>query len=207
MPANVHLPRGRITLDPNDPLYVTPSPIPEHARILDVGCGPGQTLIAASKDRRAYGVDVSFEALTLGRTLTGRVTFICGVAEALPFRDCSFDFVIARVSLPYTNIGRSVREIHRVLKPEGQIWAVFERMSLPFRTRLWRNPKFYLLLPYLWLNTLAFHAFGRSIPFIDGQYRGYQTVSGVTRVLKKAGFDEVHVIKGLHLVTTARRPF
>jgi SAM-dependent methyltransferase len=131
MPANVHLPRGRITLDPNDPLYVTPSPIPEHARILDVGCGPGQTLIAASKDRRAYGVDVSFEALTLGRTLTGRVTFICGVAEALPFRDCSFDFVIARVSLPYTNIGRSVREIHRVLKPEGKSGRCLRECPFP----------------------------------------------------------------------------
>lgn len=205
MSTEGHLEELKIALDPSDPRRVVPTGIPEGAHVLDVGCGAGQTLIAACQQGRTFGLDISFAALALGKTLTDKVIFVCGAAENLPFRNCSFDFVIARVSLPYTNIPVSVREIRRVLRPQGQLWAVFERISLPFQIGLYKNPGFWLLLPYLWLNTLLFHTWGKSIPFIDGKYHGYQTVTGISRVLQKAGFIGISVTKGLHLVVTAHR--
>src|SRR5437879_10359663 len=114
MATDGHLEELKIALDDRDPRRVVPTAIPEDANVLDVGCGAGQTLIAACQHTRAFGLDISFAALTLGRTLTDRVIFVCGSAENLPFRDFSFDFVIARVSLPYPNIPASVREILRV---------------------------------------------------------------------------------------------
>src|SRR5437867_7613895 len=104
-----------IARDPTDPRHVNPPPFPPDRRVLDVGCGAGQTLIACYGDRRAFGIDVDLDALKLGRSLTNRVAFVCGATEHLPFRDCGFDVVIARVSLPYTDLRLSLPEIRRVL--------------------------------------------------------------------------------------------
>jgi ubiquinone/menaquinone biosynthesis C-methylase UbiE len=184
---------------------IVPPNIPEGMKVLDVGCGTGQVLIEHYGDQCSFGIDIDFSALTLAKTQTDKVVFVCGRAEALPFQDASFEFVIARVSLPYTNIATSLHEISRVMKTDGQLWAVLERLSLPFWTGLYKKPRFYVFLPYLLFNTLVFRIFSKSIPFVDGKYRGYQTVVGLKRALKSAGFADIHVTKGLHLVTTARR--
>jgi predicted RNA methylase len=44
----------------------------KHKRILDVGCGMGQTLFAAQlpSDIEAYGVDCDLEAIKAGRRLS-----------------------------------------------------------------------------------------------------------------------------------------
>src|SRR5436309_9991177 len=111
---NPHLAELKIALDSNDRRSVNPANIPAGAKVLDVGCGAGQTLIVKCGERYSFGIDIDFSALALGRTLTNQVGFVCGAAESLPFRDRSFEFVIARVSLPYTNILKSLREISRV---------------------------------------------------------------------------------------------
>jgi ubiquinone/menaquinone biosynthesis C-methylase UbiE len=181
-----------------------PANIPKGFRVLDVGCGNGQALIENCGDRYSFGLDIDLGVMRIGKALTKNVAFVCGRAEALPFRDSSFDFVIARVSLPYTDILKSLREIRRVLKAGGQLWTLFERLSLPFRTDLYKKPRFWALYPYLLLNTLFFHALTKSIPFIDGKYRGYQTIAALRRALKIAGFEDIQIAKRLHLVATAR---
>jgi ubiquinone/menaquinone biosynthesis C-methylase UbiE len=184
---------------------VEPPAIPAWMKVLDVGCGAGQTLVTNCGDRYSFGIDIDWNVLAAGKTLTEKVGFICGSAEAMPFRDCTFDFAIARVSLPYTNIPISLSEIRRVLKPQAQLWAVLERPSLPFHIGLYKRPRFYVLLPYLFFNTALFHLFSTSVPFIDGKYRGYQTVAGLRRALRKSGFEEIRVVRSLHLITMARR--
>src|SRR4051812_43284819 len=119
-----HLEELAIALNANDRKRFVPIDIPENATVLDIGCGAGQTLIATCENRYSVGVDINLSALKLGKTLTDRVEFVCGTAESLPFRDASFSYVIARVSLPYTDIPRSLREITRVLEPGGQLWAL-----------------------------------------------------------------------------------
>jgi ubiquinone/menaquinone biosynthesis C-methylase UbiE len=106
-----------------------PTNIPKGARVLDVGCGEGQLLISNCDDRCSFGLDIDLSVLQLGKTRTKNVAFVCGRAEALPFRDGSFDFVIARVSLPYTDIQKSLREIGRTLKAGGLLWVDGEVIS------------------------------------------------------------------------------
>jgi SAM-dependent methyltransferase len=49
---------------------------------------------------------------------------IVGVAEALPFADCSFDGVVLQAVLEHVPDGdRTLREIHRVLTPGGRLYV------------------------------------------------------------------------------------
>jgi SAM-dependent methyltransferase len=95
-----HLGELKVALDPQDPRRILPPSLPRAAKVLDVGCGAGQSLIAAYPDRVAFGIDVDVEALQLGRTLTSSVCFAAARAESLPFESSQFDLVFARVSLP-----------------------------------------------------------------------------------------------------------
>ena len=174
--------------------------------VLDVGCGSGHLLSSYSKAARAIGIDIDGGVLASAAGRTKHVTFTCAAAESLPFRDCTFDVVLSRVALPYTNIRKSLSEIRRVLRPGGQFWAVLERPSLPFHLGLHRNPRFYFLAPYLLINTLLFRFLTVSVPFVDGRYRGYQTQAGVRRALRKTGLDEVRIVGSLHLIVLAERP-
>jgi ubiquinone/menaquinone biosynthesis C-methylase UbiE len=128
-----HLGELAIALDPKHPSHVLPPIAPEVKRVLDIGCGAGQTLIAACPDRDCVGVDVDPAALRLGRTLAQPIRFVAARAESLPFSNARFDLVIARVSLPYTNIPRALAEIHRVLAPGGRVWMTLHRLRFAWR--------------------------------------------------------------------------
>src|SRR3954452_15198821 len=64
-----------IALNPNHPRHILPPALPSSFKVLDVGCGAGQTLLAAYPDRQTVGVDVSREALKAGRSLTDKTYF------------------------------------------------------------------------------------------------------------------------------------
>jgi SAM-dependent methyltransferase len=99
----------------------------EVVRVLDVGCGAGQELwpFLSVRGALAVGIDVAPEVGRVGRALaaahSGKTppVFLRGTAEALPFRSGSFDVVICRLALPYTDNDATVREIARVLRPGG----------------------------------------------------------------------------------------
>lgn len=171
--------------------------------MLDVGCGAGQTLIAAYPDQLTYGIDIDPSALRLGRTLTQNVCFACAKAEALPFRPGEFDFVMARVSLAYTDIRKSLREIRRVLKPGGLLWITLHPFAIPWaqaKTSSWKGKLFFA---YIVLNSLLFHLTQRQFPFL-GKYESFQTEGGMRRVLGHCGFSDVVVEQGRHFLVTAR---
>lgn len=95
-------------------------------RVLDVGCGAGQELIPfVAGGAEGVGVDVAPEVGRGGRELFGaelpdaRVEFARAAAENLPFEGQSFDVVVCRLALPYTDNSRALAEIARVLRPSG----------------------------------------------------------------------------------------
>jgi SAM-dependent methyltransferase len=95
-------------------------------RVLDVGCGAGQELLPFVREgARGVGIDLDPGAAPHGRRLyarhrpDGRVAFLTGAAERLPFADDSFDVAICRVALPYTDNARALAEMGRVLRPGG----------------------------------------------------------------------------------------
>lgn len=95
-------------------------------RVLDVGCGPGTyhtPLIALGA--RVVGCDASpgmvREALANSRANRYPVGLAQASAEALPFRDASFERVMANHVLYHVpDIPLALREIRRVLQPGGR---------------------------------------------------------------------------------------
>src|SRR5438309_1752856 len=80
------------------------------SRVLDVGCGAGQELLpfVQGLGARGVGVDISPTAIEVaqrqfaGLDCHGQMEFSCCPAESLPYRDGTFDVVMSRVALPYT---------------------------------------------------------------------------------------------------------
>ncbi len=197
-----HLGELRVAQDRSHPSHILPPPVPAESRTLDVGCGAGQTLLAAYPDRITFGLDIDIEALRLGRTLTRNVRFACGKAEALPYRNNEFDLVTARVSLAYTDIPMSLREIHRVLKPGGTLWMTLHPLSVPWAVAKHAHWKGKIYFAYIVANSMFFHFFHRQFSFF-GRYESFQTELGMRRLLTRCGFRGVTVVRGHHFVMTA----
>ena len=184
------------------PIYCPP-PLPVSSKVLDIGCGAGQTLALAYPDRVSFGIDIDFDALSLGRTFTDRVCFVCGKAEALPWPNDHFDLVIARVSLVYTNINTSLREIHRVLKQGGDLWVTLHPFPFPWRQVKSSNYKGWIFFAYIVLNSALFHLAGKQFPFL-GRYESFQTEGSMSRALTRTGFRNISFKRGRHFLVTAR---
>jgi ubiquinone/menaquinone biosynthesis C-methylase UbiE len=201
--VDYHRAELRIALDPNHPAHLLPPQLPLSNRVLDIGCGAGQTLIGAYPDRVSYGLDPNLEALKLGKSLTDRVCFVCGKAESLPFPNNHFDMVIARVSLPYTNVGVSLREIHRVLRRDGKLWITLQNFSRRWRQARSQNYKGWIFFAYVLLNSALFHVTQKLVPFW-GRYDSFQTERGISRALIKNGFREISISRDKFFLVTAR---
>ena len=208
-----HMRELEIARDPTSPAYLLPVFGPGERTVLDVGCGAGQTLIAAGADteRRAVGLDIDPEALALGRTLTKHVEFVAGRAEQLPFASESFDLVISRVALPYAHIPRALGEMARVLKAGGRCWLVLHAPSFAWGELLAaaRRGRLRALLyqGYVLANGLLLALLGRQVayPLKRTRFESVQTVGSMRRALGRAGFIDVVVRRERFFVVTARR--
>lgn len=89
-------------------------------RILDAGCGTGNNLRHLARFGRAFGVDLSEEALAFCRTRG--VAAARAALLALPFADARFDCVTSLDVIYHrwvTDDAAAVREMARVLRPGG----------------------------------------------------------------------------------------
>jgi ubiquinone/menaquinone biosynthesis C-methylase UbiE len=203
MSEHYHGAELKIALDPSHPAHILPPPLPGSRRVLDIGCGAGQTLIAAYPDRVSFGLDIDLDALKLGKSLTDRVCFVCGKAESLPWPNGQFDMVIARVSLAYINIAASLKEMHRVLSKGGELWMTLHPFSVPWRQAKSSNYKGRIFFAYIVLNSICFHFTQKQFPFL-GRYESFQTERGISQALVKNGFEGISIRRGKHFLVTAR---
>jgi SAM-dependent methyltransferase len=98
-------------------------------RALDVACGPG---IVTGELKRAgmiaIGLDLTAEMLREASSRGGH--YLRGDGARLPFEDGSFDVVVCRNSFHhFADPQASLREMARVLRPEGRV--VIEDMQAP----------------------------------------------------------------------------
>ncbi len=90
-------------------------------RILDAGCGTGGTLRHLTEYGKAYGLDISQDALDFckKRKISN---LIQASANNIPFKDNSFDIIISNDVLYHLNVENDLEvlaEFHRVLNESG----------------------------------------------------------------------------------------
>lgn len=104
---------------------------PEHARILEVGCGPGGLWKSTSKAEdlnwSAYLTDLSSGMVTEARAALGassRFRFLAADAQCLPFPSAHFDGLLScHMMYHVPNLPKAIAEFHRVLKPGGHLFV------------------------------------------------------------------------------------
>ena len=113
-------------------------------RVLDVGCGPGNLLVALSTDtpELLVGVDVDAIFLASGRSQIGKFmepfstepALLRAALPNLPFADETFDLVTCFLVMPHVPDDRiALTELARVLKPGGTLAISGHGMGFPLR--------------------------------------------------------------------------
>jgi ubiquinone/menaquinone biosynthesis C-methylase UbiE len=101
-------------------------------RVIDLCCGPGTLTIPLARDLNGagevIGVDLADGMLEVARLAAGGrslpVRFLHMNIERLQFPSASFDAAACGHGLHFlTNLGRGLREVRRVLKPQGRFAA------------------------------------------------------------------------------------
>jgi SAM-dependent methyltransferase len=91
--------------------------------LLDCGCGTGANLLWLRRFGDAYGFDLTWNGLALGRRL-GRRGMARASIGAIPFPDAAIDLATSfdvLQTLPDAVERDALREMHRVLKPGGHL--------------------------------------------------------------------------------------
>ena len=111
--------------------------------VLDVACGTGDLTqaFAASPAAKVVGLDFTREMLDIARQKqtsrptdqSGKMTYVEGDAQHLPFKDAEFDVV--SIAFGIRNVAepaRAIREFFRVLRPGGRVVVLeFDRPRFP----------------------------------------------------------------------------
>lgn len=105
---------------------------PMSAKVLDVGCGSGQSTLQLLKlkyrPKNIVGIDISESRLKEARELSSAILFIHGDATRMGFPDDSFDLVFEStlfVTLTDDSVRRDIAaEMVRVCRPGGYIVLV-----------------------------------------------------------------------------------
>jgi ubiquinone/menaquinone biosynthesis C-methylase UbiE len=110
--------------------------LPEGARILDVGTGPGRIPLAVAAARPQWAVeavDLDPKMIEYARRQDpeGRVAFTAGDVADLPYPDQSFDLIITSMSQHHwTDVEGALPELRRVLRTGGRLWIYDARFAL-----------------------------------------------------------------------------
>ncbi len=113
-------------------------------RVLDVGCGPGNLLVALSVDTPKFlvGVDVDAIFLSFGRSQVEKLVerplatpvLLRAALPTLPFADASFDLVTCFLVMPHVPDDYvALTELTRVLKPGGTLAISGHGFGFPLR--------------------------------------------------------------------------
>ncbi|MBS2969266.1 class I SAM-dependent methyltransferase [Metabacillus sp. KIGAM252] len=114
--------------------FLTEINLPFPCRILDAGCGTGQTLsYLAGLGYEAAGMDADQRMVrkAKNRLSDDSVSIVHGSLELMPFESGTFDAVFCESVLSFTNLKSSLNECHRILTDGGVLAAVEVTLEQP----------------------------------------------------------------------------
>jgi demethylmenaquinone methyltransferase/2-methoxy-6-polyprenyl-1,4-benzoquinol methylase len=163
--------------------------------VLDVAGGTGdvarRVLEAAGAGTRATICDISAEMIEAGRARTtdGRLDFVRGNAESLPFPDRSFDaYTVAFGMRNLTHLDEALAEAYRVLKPGGRFLCLeFSTVEVPLLDTLYDAYSFNAI-PVLGGLVAGDSA---SYRYLVESIRRFPDQKSFTRLIENAGFGQV----------------
>ncbi len=178
------------------------------ARALDLATGTGDLAFAlAERGARVVGLDITPRMIELARAKSnGHTRFLVGDMCALPFADQVFDVVTTGYGLRNVpDLALAIAEIHRVLKPGGQL------LSLDFN----RPANAMVRAAYLTYLTAVGAALGwllhrdpDTYRYIPASIRQYPGAEAVVRMMRDCGFGRAtyyRVLGGLMAIHHAIR--
>jgi ubiquinone/menaquinone biosynthesis C-methylase UbiE len=122
---NWDTPAGRRRAKRRADLFVEHAALGVGVRALEVGCGTGVFLESvAASGAQISGIDLSRDLLEKARLKVQRfpnVLLDCGNAEAMPYKDQTFDAVYGSSVLHHLDLDSALCEVFRVLRPGGRI--------------------------------------------------------------------------------------
>lgn len=111
-------------------------------KILDLGCGTGRhTIYLAKKGFSVYGIDIAKEGIKITKSWLSKENLqanlkIGSIYGKLPFPSNSFDAIISTKVVHHEkiqNIRKAIKEIERVLKPNGLIFVTVRKRKFKKR--------------------------------------------------------------------------
>jgi len=183
-------------------------------QILDVATGTGDLALAALKVNpdKVTGIDISKEMVAFGvnkiakKNLSDKVELMVGDSEALPFEDNSFDAITVAFGVRnFENLEKGLKEMSRVLKPEGRL-AVLE-ISVPKAFPV--KQLFYTYFRYI-LPTIGrlFSKDTRAYTYLPESVKVFPEGEKFTSILNNTGYSEAKCKKltfGICSLYTAKK--
>ncbi|MBI3420334.1 MAG: bifunctional demethylmenaquinone methyltransferase/2-methoxy-6-polyprenyl-1,4-benzoquinol methylase UbiE [Proteobacteria bacterium] len=140
-------------------------------------CDINPEMLEAGKDRAA------------DRGFFGKIEWVEGNAEDLPFEDSQFDAVTIAFGLRnVTHIGQALAEARRVLKPGGRFFCLeFSRPALPILEKAYDSYSF-SVLPFLGKKVAGDEAAYR---YLAESIRAFPEQEKLAGLMREAGFNAV----------------
>jgi 2-polyprenyl-6-hydroxyphenyl methylase/3-demethylubiquinone-9 3-methyltransferase len=174
--------------------------LPANPAVLDIGSGLGGYVIAFSRNGcECVGVEPNAEARAKAERLSEHVgveaTFLAGSAEDIPAGDGAFDLVHAQSVVEHVrNLGKALREIYRVLKPDGIFWFYTASGLCPWQGEIRGFPMFGWYPRRLKRRIMDWAAVSR--PELVGYARtpaiNWFTPGSTRRLLRSHGFRRIY---------------
>lgn len=168
-----------------------------HFKALDLCCGTFDLSLECVKQfprAKIYAIDFSETMLQAGKEKIRRfpqITPICGDALSLPFEKESFDVVFCGFGVRnLDDIEKGLKEIYRVLKPQGQILILeFFKPASSFQ-KLFHKTYLTHILPRIgsWVSGNP-----KAYLYLKNSIQGFLTVPEFCENLQKIGFENIEI--------------